>query len=80
MGYRLIGPFPKDVGGKNHLVVAIDHFTRWIEVKALASITAQKVLSLFYEDNICRFGVPKILISDKGKQFDFAEFRSFARI
>lgn len=37
-GIDLLGPFPKATGGKDHLEVAIDHFTRWIEVKALATI------------------------------------------
>lgn len=66
-GIDFLGPFPKATGGKNHLVVVIDHFTRWIEVKALATITARKVKDFFYEDVICRFGILKILDSNNGK-------------
>lgn len=68
MGHRLLGPFPKVVAEKNHLVVAIDHFTRGVEMKALTSITAWKVKSFFFfEDIIYRFGIPKILISKNDK-------------
>lgn len=76
-GIDLLGPFPKAVGGMNHLVVVIDHFTRWIEVKALATITLRKVKDFFYEEIICRFGIPKILISYNRKQFDSKEFCDF---
>lgn len=73
----ILGPFLKTSIGKNYLILAIDHFTRWIEVKALASIIARKVKEFFYGDVICQFGIPKILISDNDKQFDSKEFRDF---
>lgn len=41
-GTQLLGPFLKTLAGKNHLIVAIDDFTNWIEVKALAVIRAKK--------------------------------------
>lgn len=59
------------------MVVAIDYFTRWIEVKALASITTRKVRDFFYEDVIYQFRIQKILILNNGKQFDSIEFRDF---
>lgn len=43
----LLGLFPKALAGKNYLVVATDNLTRWIEVKALASITGKEVKELF---------------------------------
>lgn len=59
------------------MVVVIDHFTRWIEVKALASITSKKAKDFFYDDIIYRFGIPKILISNNGMQFNSKEFPNF---
>lgn len=57
----LLGPFLKETSGKNHLVAAIDHVTRWNEVKGLATIIARKVNNeFFYEDVTCRFGIPKL--------------------
>lgn len=58
-------------------MVAIDHFTKCVEVKALASIATKKVKDFFYKEVICWFGIPKILISDNNKQFNSKEFQSF---
>lgn len=72
----LLGPFLKREVGK-HLVVAIDYFTRWAEVKALASITSKQVQEFFWEDVICRYGIPKVLITDNGRKFDSKTFKDF---
>jgi hypothetical protein len=37
-GRDLLGPFKKVLGGLTHLLVAIDKFTKWIEVRPLAKI------------------------------------------
>lgn len=44
----LFGSFHKVKGGNEYLTVAIDYFTRWIEVKALNSITSKKVQVFFF--------------------------------
>lgn len=72
----LLGHFLKREVGK-HLVVAIDYFTRWAEVKALASITSKQVQEFFGEDVICRYGIPKVLITDNGRKFDSNTFKDF---
>ena len=41
-GIDLLGPFPKAVGQLKYLVVVVDYFTKWIEAKPLAKITAKK--------------------------------------
>lgn len=48
----LLGPFPKAKSGKEHLVVAVDYFTRWVEVKMLDNITSKHIQDLFLEDII----------------------------
>lgn len=51
----IVGSFLKIVGGKEFLIVGIDHFTKWIEVKALVFITACRVKDFFWNDIIIRF-------------------------
>ncbi|XP_074374180.1 uncharacterized protein LOC141714566 [Apium graveolens] len=58
-------------------MVAIDYFTKWIEAKALAKITTKQIAQFFWENVICRFGIPRILVTDNGRQFDNAEFREY---
>ncbi|KAK3030413.1 hypothetical protein RJ639_037542 [Escallonia herrerae] len=76
-GMDILGPFPMATGQRRFVIVAIDYFTKWTEVEALATITASKYEEFFWKNVVCRFGVPKILIIDNGKQFDNSNFRSF---
>ena len=59
------------------LVVRIDYFTKWVEAEPLASITQQNVKNFVWKNIVCRFGVPKVLVSDNGRQFDNALFKEF---
>ena len=59
------------------LVVGIDYFTKWVEAEALAIITEKNVCSFVMKNIICRYGIPRVLVSDNGKQFDNDAFRDF---
>ena len=72
-----MGSFPTGVRQLKFLVVGIDYFTKWVEVEALATITKRNVRSFVWRNIICRFGIPRILVSDNGKQFDNNAFRDF---
>ncbi|KAL8118663.1 hypothetical protein AgCh_016254 [Apium graveolens] len=48
-----------------------------IEAKTLARITTKHITQFFWENVICRFGIPSILVTDNGRQFDNAEFREY---
>ena len=72
-----MGPFLIGVRQLKFLVVDIDYFTKWVEVEALATITEKNIRSFVWRNIICRFGIPRILVSDNGKQFDNSAFRDF---
>ncbi|KAK3012780.1 hypothetical protein RJ639_010216 [Escallonia herrerae] len=76
-GMDILGPFPMATGQRRFVIVAIDYFTKWTEAESLATITASKCEEFFWKNVVCRFGIPKILITDNGKQFDNSNFRSF---
>ena len=61
------------------LVVGINYFTKWVEAKPLAKITQQNVKNFVWKSIVCRFGVPKVLVSDNGRQFDNTPFRDFCK-
>jgi hypothetical protein len=60
--------------------VAVDYFTKWVEAKALANITAPTIQKFFWQNIVCRFGVPRELTLDNGKQFDYYSFKEYCRI
>ncbi|KAL0433284.1 UNVERIFIED_CONTAM: hypothetical protein Slati_2662700 [Sesamum latifolium] len=68
-GMDIVGPFPLAPGQKKFLLVAIDYFTKWVEAEPLARITEGKVMKFIWKNIICRFGLPRELISDNGQQF-----------
>ena len=59
------------------LVVGIDYFIKWVEAEPLASITQQNVKRFVWKNIVCRFRVPRVLVSDNGQQFDNALFMDF---
>jgi hypothetical protein len=73
-----MGPFPIGRRQLKFLVVAINYFTKWVEVKPLATITERNIQNFVWKTVICRFGIPRVLVSDNGKQFDNPKFRQFS--
>ena len=47
-----------------YLVVAIEYFTKWIEAEPVAQITTHKIQHFVWKNIVCRFRVPKCLVSD----------------
>ena len=72
-----MGPFPKAVGNKRYLLVGIDYFTKWVEAEPLANIRDVDVKKFVWKNIVTRFGVPHMLISNNGLQFDSKMFRKY---
>ena len=77
-GIDIVGPLPKGKGQVKFLLVAIDYFTKWVEVEALATITEARIQSFVWKKIIYKFGIPRTIISDNGWQFDSQGFRYFS--
>ena len=56
-------------------MVAVEYFSKWIEAKPLATITSVTVQKFFWQNIVCRFGVPKAITVDNGTQFDAETFK-----
>ena len=76
-GLDIVGLFPKTVGNKKYLLVGTDYFTKWVEAEPLANIRDVDVKKFVWKNIITRFGVPHVLISDNGFQFDSKMFRRY---
>jgi transposase InsO family protein len=75
-GLDLVGPLQKAPGGFSHLLVAINKFSKWIEVRPLTSIRSEQAVA-FFTNIIHRFGVPNSIITDNGTQFTSKKFLDF---
>ncbi|KAK8926277.1 hypothetical protein KSP39_PZI018153 [Platanthera zijinensis] len=76
-GMDLVGPFPPASGQRRFLLVIIDYFSKWLEIKPLAKVTSQVIRNFVSGEIICRHGLPQAIVTDNGPQFASEEFISF---
>lgn len=74
-----IGPLPVDESGNAFIIVAIDCFSRFVELRAAPSTEAQEAAKLLL-DIFGRYGAPKKLRSDRGSQFTAKVIDHFLRL
>jgi transposase InsO family protein len=75
-GLDIVGPLRKAPGGYTHLLVAIDKFTKWVEVRPITNLRAEQAVT-FFTDIVYRFGVPNSIITGNGSQFTGRKFLEF---
>jgi len=62
------GPLPETRSGNKYILVAIDHYYKWCEAKAVVDHGAKTAARFLEDDIIYRYGVPKfVLINNGGK-------------
>ncbi len=48
------------------MLVAIDHYSKWCEAKAVADHGAKTAARFLEDEIICRYGVPRFVLTDNG--------------
>ena len=76
-GIDIVGPFPTAPAQKKLLLVATDYFSKWIEAEAYTSIKYRDDTRFIWKNIVCRFDIPKSVISDNEPQFDSRVYREF---
>ncbi|CAN6695195.1 unnamed protein product [Malus baccata var. baccata] len=67
-GIDFMGPFPSSYGFM-YILLAVDYVSKWVEAKATRT-NDSKVVADFIRTNIfARFGMPHVIISDRGSHF-----------
>jgi hypothetical protein len=64
-GLDIVGPLRKAPRGYTHLLVAINKFSKWVEVRPITNLRAEQAVT-FFTNIIYRFGVPNSIITDNG--------------
>jgi ribonuclease HI len=78
-GMDLVGALQTAKGNCKFAAMAVYYFTKWVEAKALANITAPTIQKFFWQNIVCRFGVPRELTVDNRKQFDYYSFKEHCK-
>ncbi|XP_026420595.1 uncharacterized protein LOC113316658 [Papaver somniferum] len=69
-GIDIVGPFVTGTKQRRYLIVATDYFTKWVEAKAVQHTKDGDIYDFILENIICRFGIPVLIVSYNGKQFE----------
>ena len=72
----MIGPLTTALGGFNHVLVAANKFTKWIEYKKIVKISLDRAVD-FISDIIHRFIYPHTIITCLGSNFTSQSFWDF---
>ena len=78
-GIDIVGSFPIAPAQKKLLLVATDYFSKWIETDAFATIKDRDVTRFVWKNIVCRFSIPRSIISYNGPQFDSWVYRDFCQ-
>lgn len=73
-GIDLVGPFKRDQRGRTYLLTCVDHLTGWVEAVPIASKKANLVQDTFMEQIVARYGLPHVIQSDNGGEFNSNAF------
>lgn len=76
----IVGPL-KETGNQNSFILVLgDYFTKWKEAYAIPDHTALTVADKIVTEFICRFGTPKQLHSDQGREFESHLFKHICQL
>ncbi|KAK0604330.1 hypothetical protein LWI29_014567 [Acer saccharum] len=76
-GMDIVGKLPAAPGGVVYMLVLTDYFTKWVEIGAYQQVRDTEVRNFIWKNIICRFGVPKEIVTDNGSQFISFNFKNF---
>jgi cleavage and polyadenylation specificity factor subunit 1 len=74
----IVGPLPNS-NGFSYILTMIDRNTRWPEAFPLRTITTETIVDHFINHWVARFGIPKRIITDQGRQFESDLFNSLVK-
>uniref|UniRef100_A0A8C6P488 Gypsy retrotransposon integrase-like protein 1 n=1 Tax=Nothobranchius furzeri TaxID=105023 RepID=A0A8C6P488_NOTFU len=71
----ILGPLPETRLRNKYIMVVGDYFSKWTEAFPLPNQAAKTIARVLTEEWVCRFGVPRSLHSDQGRNFESKLFR-----
>ncbi|CAF3410479.1 unnamed protein product [Rotaria sp. Silwood2] len=80
IGIDFCGPFKRTPRDNQYVLCITDYFTRGINAIALPDCSAQTTAQTIFNEYICRYGVPKSILSDQGTHFNNQLMDSMAKL
>ena len=67
----LVGPLPETETGYQYILTILDRFTHYVSAIPLRTQTAKEVALTFFNEWICKHGVPETILSDNATQLSW---------
>ncbi|GBM64621.1 hypothetical protein AVEN_91694-1 [Araneus ventricosus] len=80
MALDILGPLPVTTKGNRYVLVLMDYFTKWPDAITIPDQEASTVAEELVRTRISSYGVPMILHSDQGTNFNSALFVEFCKL
>lgn len=75
----LIGPLPLSHKGNKYVLIVSDYFTKWAEGYPIPDMETTTIVDNFVTNFVCRFGVPRQIHTDQGRQFESGLFKELCK-
>ncbi|CAF2678618.1 unnamed protein product [Rotaria sp. Silwood2] len=69
IGMDYCGPFKQTPRGNQYVLCLTDYFTRWVVAAAVPDCSAKTTAEALFNEFICKYGVPAVILSDQGTHF-----------
>ena len=73
----IVGPLPTTPSQLKYMLALTDYFSKWVEVAVFSEVKEEHVESFVWRNIICRYGILKEIVTDKGSQFVAKKFKNF---
>lgn len=73
----ILGPFRPSEHGNVYILMMIDQFTKWVEMSAIPTQSAEVVAEKFIAHFVSTFGCPLEVHTDQGRNFESNLFKAF---
>ncbi|XP_044572730.1 uncharacterized protein LOC6503773 isoform X1 [Drosophila ananassae] len=74
-----LGPYPRSRSGNIAIFIVLDHFSKFVFLKAIKKMESTVVVKYMKEELFHLFGVPELIVSDNGTQFRAELFQKLLR-
>lgn len=76
----LVGPLPSDDNGNKYILTIQCELTKYIEAQVITDKESETVARCFVKDFVLRYGNPRIICTDQGKEFVSDLFKKVAQL
>jgi hypothetical protein len=76
-GIDIVGKLTPAQGNYTFTIIAVEYFTKSVKVKPVTNITSTTIQKFFWQNIVCRYGVPQQITVYNAKYFDSAMFKDF---